>query len=167
MLIFGVHKCIICTAKHIFFRPKFLFLDTWRPLVSLRYQTRVISKSIESYCKKEMLVDKFRKLGFEIDQRIEIRESDQYGKHICATETIEKGDFGQTSSLFSGYLTTGYFGLKIKKWFEYELLKWLTKYIFRRGHSKDSGFSIHHIVKLSQRPNYQCSLWSVSTRIVL
>ena len=40
---------------------------------------------------KEMLVDKFRKLGFDIDQRIEIRESDQYGKHICATEKIEKG----------------------------------------------------------------------------
>ena len=40
---------------------------------------------------KEMLVDKFRKLGFDIDHRIEIRESDQYGKHICATEKIEKG----------------------------------------------------------------------------
>jgi hypothetical protein len=28
-----------------------------------------------------MLVDKFRKLGFDIDQRVEIRENDQFGKH--------------------------------------------------------------------------------------
>ena len=46
-----------------------------------------------------MLVDKFRKLGFDIDQRIEIRESDQYGKHICATEKIEKGKSGSTEGL--------------------------------------------------------------------
>ena len=40
-----------------------------------------------------MLVDKLRKLGFDIDNRVEIRETEQYGKHICAFKTIEKGDF--------------------------------------------------------------------------
>jgi len=40
-----------------------------------------------------MQVDKFRKLGFDIDNRVEIRENDRFGKHICAFKTIEKGDF--------------------------------------------------------------------------
>ena len=45
-----------------------------------------------------MLVDKFRKLGFIIDPNVEIRESDQYGKHICATKTIEKGNFDNSKN---------------------------------------------------------------------
>ena len=45
-----------------------------------------------------MLVDKFRKLGFDIDNRVEIRENEQYGKHICAFKTIEKGDFESSTN---------------------------------------------------------------------
>ena len=59
-----------------------------------------------------MLVDKFRKLGFDIDQRIEIRESDQYGKHICATEKIEKGKLGLSNCLYC-FDGTQYAGLTI------------------------------------------------------
>ena len=45
-----------------------------------------------------MLVDKFRKLGFDIDNRVEIRENEQYGKHICAFKTIEKGNFQSSTN---------------------------------------------------------------------
>ena len=66
--------------------------------MSLCDETSKLFRNEKVIEEKEMLVDKFRKLGFIIDQNVEIRESDQFGKHICATKMIEKGNFDNSKN---------------------------------------------------------------------
>ena len=99
-----------------------------------------------------MQVDKFRKLGFDIDNRVEIRENDRFGKHICAFKTIEKGDSENQ-----------------KKNSAWVWIKWTCpiQNKLRWHYCKNSIFTVDYIVKLSEWSHNQYCLRSVSMKITL